>query len=55
MQALQRTFLAGHQVPDGLSDFQRSLLASARLGGDEAAAPVAAGELTRSEPDAPGG
>ena len=51
MQALQRTFLAGHQVPDGLLDFQRSLLAAARLGGGEPAAAGAAGDQTRTESD----
>ena len=55
MQALQRTSLAGHQVPDGLLDFQRSLLASAKRGGDEPAAAGAAGDCTRTEPGAPGG
>ena len=54
MQALQRTFLAGHQVPDGLLDFQRSLLAAATLGGGEPAAADAAGDRMRTEPDASG-
>ncbi|KAK9845891.1 hypothetical protein WJX81_005317 [Elliptochloris bilobata] len=41
MRTLQGTSLAGHQPPDGLSDFQRTLLATAGLAGDEPAEGVA--------------